>query len=41
MRRTAVQAIGIVTLLVGVQNFLELVTTFPYIVPTLMLVAVQ
>ena len=41
MRRTAMQAIGIVTLLVGVSNFLELATTYTHLVPTLTLVAVQ
>ena len=41
MRRTAMQAIGIVTLLVGVSNLLELDRTCTQIVPTLTLVAVQ
>ena len=40
MRHTAMQAIGIVTLLVGVSNFLELATTSTQ-VPTLTLVAVR
>jgi hypothetical protein len=41
MRRTAMQAIGIVTFLVGVANFLELATTSTHIVPTFTPVAVQ
>jgi uncharacterized protein len=41
MRRTAMQAIGIVTLLVGVSNFLVLATTCTQIVPTLTLVSVK
>jgi uncharacterized membrane protein YqgA involved in biofilm formation len=41
MRRTAMQAIGIVTLLVGVANFLELATTPTQIAPTPKLVVVQ
>lgn len=41
MRRTAMQAIGIVTLLVGVANFLEFDRTSTQILPTLTLVAVQ
>ena len=41
MRRTAMQAIGIVTLLVGVSNFLAFDRTRTQIVPTLTLVAVQ
>ncbi len=41
MRSTAMQAIGIVTLLVGVANFLELATTSTWSVPTLTLVTVQ
>jgi uncharacterized membrane protein YqgA involved in biofilm formation len=41
MRHTAMQAIGIVTLLVGVSNFLELGKTSTQIVPTLRLVTVQ
>ena len=41
MRRTAMQAIGIVTLLVGVSNFLVLDATSTQKVPTLTLVAVQ
>jgi uncharacterized membrane protein YqgA involved in biofilm formation len=40
MRHTAMQAIGIVTLLVGVANFLELATTSTRI-PTLTLVTVR
>jgi uncharacterized membrane protein YqgA involved in biofilm formation len=40
MRHTAMQAIGIVTLLVGVSNFLELATTGTRI-PTLTLVTVR
>jgi len=41
MRHTAMQAIGIVTLLVGVSNFLEFDRTSTHIVPTLTLVAVR
>ena len=41
MRHTAIQAIGIVTLLVGVSNVLEFDTTSTQMVPTLTLVAVQ
>jgi uncharacterized membrane protein YqgA involved in biofilm formation len=41
MRHTAMQAIGIVTLLVGVSNFLELATTSTQKVPTLILVKVK
>ena len=41
MRHTAMQAIGIVTLLVRVSNFLRLDRTCTQIVPTLTLVAVQ
>ncbi len=41
MRHTAMQAIGIVTLLIGVLNFLELDRTSTQIVPTLTVVAVQ
>jgi hypothetical protein len=41
MRATAMQAIGIVTLLVGVANFLELATTPTQVVPTLTVVAVR
>jgi len=41
MRRTAMQAIGIVTLLVGVANFLVLDRTSAQIVPTLTLVTIQ
>lgn len=41
MRRTAMQAIGIVTLLVGVSNFLVFDITSIQIVPTLTLVAVR
>lgn len=41
MRHTAMQAIGIVTLLVGVSNFLEFGRTSTQIVPTLTLVAVR
>jgi uncharacterized membrane protein YqgA involved in biofilm formation len=41
MRYTAMQAIGIVTLLVGVSNFLVFDRTSTQIVPTLTLVAVQ
>jgi uncharacterized membrane protein YqgA involved in biofilm formation len=41
MRHTAMQAIGIVTLLVGVSNSLNLATTSTQIVPTLTLVTVR
>lgn len=41
MRRTAMQAIGVVTLLVGVANFLVFGRTSTQIVPTLTLVTVQ
>ena len=41
MRSTAMQAIGLVTLLIGGQNFLESATASTQIVPTLTLVAVQ
>ena len=41
MRETAMHAIGLVTLLVGIQSFLELATTSTQKVPTLTLVAVQ
>ncbi len=41
MRETAMRAIGIVTLLIGVSNFLELATTSTQLVPTLTLVTVQ
>jgi len=41
MRHTAMQAIGIVTLLVGVQSFLEFDITSTQMVPTLTLVAVR
>jgi uncharacterized protein len=41
MRGTAMQAIGIVTLLVGVANFLVFDTTSTQLMPTLTLVAVQ
>jgi uncharacterized protein len=41
IRHTAMQAIGIVTLLVGVANFLEFDTTSTQLMPTLTLVAVQ
>ena len=41
VRRTAMQAIGIVTLLVGVSNFLGLDRTCTQIVLTLTLVVVQ
>ena len=41
MRRTAMQAIGIVTLLVGVSNFLVFERTCTQIMPTLTLVTVQ
>ena len=38
MRGTAMQAIGLVSLLVGVQSFLKIDTTSTQIVPTLTLV---
>jgi uncharacterized protein len=41
MRHTAMQAIGIVTLLVGVSNFLVLAGTSTQVVPTLTVVAVR
>ena len=41
IRETAMHAIGLVTLLVGVQSFLELDRTCTHRVPTLTLVAVQ
>ena len=41
MSATAMQAIGIVTLLVGVSNFLKLATTSTQKLPTLTLVKVQ
>ena len=41
VRHTAMQAIGIVTLLVGISDFLELGRTSTQIVPTLTVVAVQ
>jgi uncharacterized membrane protein YqgA involved in biofilm formation len=41
MRHTAMQAIGIVTLLVGVSNFLEFDTTSTQMVPTLTMVGVR
>jgi uncharacterized protein len=41
MRRTAMQAIGLVILLVGISSFLELATTSTHIVPTFTPVAVQ
>jgi uncharacterized protein len=41
MRHIALQAIGIVTLLVGVANFLEFDRTSTQMVPTLTLVAVR
>jgi uncharacterized protein len=41
MRHTAMQAIGIVTLLIGVSNFLELASTSTQVVPTLTLIAVR
>jgi uncharacterized membrane protein YqgA involved in biofilm formation len=41
MRHTAMQAIGIVTLLVGISSFLVFDTTSTNIVPTLTLVVVQ
>ena len=41
MRETAMRAIGIVTLLIGVSNFLELVKASTQVVPTLTLVTVQ
>ena len=41
MRSTAMQAIGLVTLLIGVQNFLKLAITSTQKAPTLTLVAVH
>jgi uncharacterized membrane protein YqgA involved in biofilm formation len=41
MRHTAMQAIGIVTLLVGVSSFLVFDTTSTQLMPTLTLVVVQ
>jgi uncharacterized membrane protein YqgA involved in biofilm formation len=41
MRQTAMHAIGLMTLLIGVSNFLELAIASTQIVPTLTLVAVQ
>ncbi len=41
MRATAMQAIGLVTLLVGVASFLVLATTPTWVVPTLTVVAVR
>jgi uncharacterized membrane protein YqgA involved in biofilm formation len=41
MRETAMRAIGIVTLLVGVSNFLELATASIQVIPTLTLVMVK
>jgi uncharacterized protein len=41
MRHTAMQAIGIVTLLVGISSFLVFDTTSTNIVPTLTLVVVR
>ncbi len=41
MRETAMRAIGLVTLLIGVSYFLELARASTHIVPTLTLVAVQ
>jgi len=41
MRHTAMQAIGIVTLLVGVQSFLVFDRTSTQLTPTLTLVAVR
>ena len=41
MRRTAMQAIGLVTVLIGVQNFLEFGRAPTQIVPTLTLVTVR
>ena len=41
VRHTAMQAMGIVTLLVGVSNFLKSATTSTQRVPTLTLVAVK
>ena len=41
MRETAMRAIGLVTLLVGVSNFLELARASTQIVPTLTLVKIQ
>ena len=41
MRHTAMQAIGIVTLLVGISSFLDFDTTSTQVVPTLTLTTVQ
>ena len=41
MRETAMRAIGLVTLLIGVQTFLGLAKTVTQILPTLVLVAIQ
>jgi uncharacterized protein len=41
MRRTAMQAIGLVSLLVGLQSFLKFDTTSTQVVPTLTIVVVQ
>jgi uncharacterized membrane protein YqgA involved in biofilm formation len=41
MRETAMRAIGSVTLLIGVSNFLELATASTQMVPMLTLVAIQ
>lgn len=41
MRETAMHAIGLVTLLIGVQSFLELARTSTQTVPTLTMVTVQ
>jgi uncharacterized membrane protein YqgA involved in biofilm formation len=41
MRLTAMQTIGIITLLVGVANFLKFDTTSTQMIPTLTLVTVQ
>jgi uncharacterized protein len=41
IRETAMHAIGLVTLLVGVQSFLKLDITSTQTVPTLTLVAIQ
>jgi uncharacterized protein len=41
MRHTAMQAIGIVTLLVGISSFLVFDTTSTQLMPTLTLVVVQ
>lgn len=40
MRRAAMQAIGIITLLVGVSNFLVFATTYTHTAPTLTLVTI-